>query len=158
MSAEYLLTSSIDPIVKGQEFTEEPLPRHVTVQQWFTLEGSQRAFENALQNLATTFEPFEVTAGDEALFGPNNDVLVRRLRTMGKLATLHARTSELLARYQGTLKNPQWGGDGYNPHVTYVDDMALEEGEVVKLRSIELIKRVDGTRRVEAALPFSKRS
>lgn len=154
MAAEYLLTSSIDPIKKGEQFTDGSLPRHVTIQQWFTLRYAP-AFKNALQNFATTLEAIEITATEDAEFGPNNDVPVRLVRNMGRLARLHTKTGELIERFGGELKNPEWTGDGYNPHVTYVDGIALEEGETVSLRTIEMIRRENGVRTVEMVLGFS---
>ena len=153
--ANYLLTSSLAPIERGQTF-EGSLPLHVTVQQWFSLEY-ERAFINALQNLATRFEPFDIEGGDEALFGPNNDLPVRLVRRVGRLARLHAQTGELVTRFGGELRNPEWAGDRYNPHVTHVDGAELKEGEVVTLRTIELIKSVPDERikTVVSALPFS---
>ncbi len=154
MAAEYLLTSSIDPIKKGEQFVDGPLPRHVTLQQWFTLDHVP-AFKNALQNLATTLEPVEIIGGENAEFGPNNDVPVRLVRNIGRVARLHTKTGELIERFGGELRNPEWAGDGYNPHVTYVDGAALDEGEAVTLRTIEMIKREDGVRTVEMVLGFS---
>ena len=158
MAAEYLLTSSLAPIERGQVF-EGSLPLHVTVQQWFSLEY-ERAFINALQNLATRFEPLEIEGGDEALYGQNNDVPVRLVRRVGRLARLHTQTGELVARFGGELRNPEWAGDHYSPHVTHVDGDELKEGEVVTIRTIELIKRVPGERlkTVESVLPLSRKS
>lgn len=156
MAAEYLLTSSIDPIKKGEQY-EDSLPRHVTVQQWFTL-GYERAFHNALQNYATTLTPFEIIGDDEALFGPNNDVPVRKVRNIGRLAAVHTQTKELLEKFGGSLRRPEWAGTGYNPHVTYVDGIAIDRDETVTLKNIELIKRDEGStvKTVEFVLPFSK--
>lgn len=158
MAAEYLLTSSLAPIERGQGF-EGSLPLHVTVQQWFSLER-ERAFINALQNLATRFEPFEIEGGDEALYGPHNDVQVRLVRKVGRLARLHLQTGELVARFGGELRNPEWAGDRYSPHVTRVEGAELKEGEVVTIRTIELIKRAPGERlkTVESVLPLSRKS
>lgn len=144
MSAEYLLTSTIGPIERGQEF-EGSLPLHVTVQQWFTLE-SDRAFQNALQNLATRLDPIEIEGANEALYGPSSDVPVRLVRKVGQLARLHMQTGELVTRYGGELRNPEWAGERYSPHVTHVNGAELKEGEAVTLRTIELIKRPLGER------------
>jgi len=158
VAAEYLLTSSFEPIVPGQSFAGQ-LPRHVTIQQYFKLSGSEQAFKHALTNLTTRFYPIEVTGGQEALYGPNNDVPVRLLHRLGALARLHNDTLELVNRFGGTMRNPEWAGAGYNPHVTYVDGRALEEGETATLRNLELIVRKDGEGQkiAELVLPLSKK-
>lgn len=155
MSAEFLLTSSLEPIKKGQQF-EGALPLHLTIQQWFTLEY-ERAFQNALQNYVGTVSPFEVIGDEEALFGPENNVSVRRVRNVGKLAIVHAKTKELLEQFGGELLRPEWAGAGYNPHVTYVGDRGIGENEPVLLKTIELIKRDEGSALKTAELVLSLR-
>lgn len=154
MATEFLITSSLEPIKKGQEF-EGSLPLHVTLLQWFTVD-SQPAFQNALQNLTMRTPGFEVVTGEEALYGPNNDVPVRLLRGFGKLARLHADVVELVARYGGEMRNPEWAGERYSPHVTHVGERTLQPDEIVPIRALELIKRHDGERskRVEVILPL----
>lgn len=155
MSAEFLLTSSLEPIKKGQQF-EKALPLHVTIQQWFTLE-SERPFYNALQNYAASKSPFEVIGASDALFGPENNVPVRRVRKLGKLSMLHMQTKELLEKFGGQLRNPEWAGDGYNPHVTYVDDQGIDEDQAIILKTIEIIKREEDSniKTVEFVLPLN---
>jgi len=139
---EFLVTSSLEPLKKGEQFEKE-LPRHVTVLQWFSVPYEQ-AFINSLQNLAARTEPFEITAGEEALFGPNNDVPVRVLRRIGRLAAIHSDILAIVARQAGEVRNPQWAGDNYHPHITYVDGCALEENETAVLDNLELIRREEG--------------
>jgi len=155
MTTEYLLTSSLDPIAPGERFTG-PLPRHVTVQQYFQLDGSERAFRHALTNVATRFAPIEITGGKEALYGPNHDVPVRLLQRLGGLARLHDDTLAVVQRF-GSVHNPRWAGNGYSPHVTYVDGRALEEGETATLRTLELIAKQAGEKTVEFVLTLSKK-
>ncbi len=158
MSVEFLLTSSIDPIQKGQFFPNGPLPRHITIQQWFSLK-SEEAVMNSLQNYATTLKPFEVVGGEEALFGPENNVPVRRIQNEHRLLKIHADTLEIITRIGGgALANADWAGEGYKPHITYVDGEALEEDEPATLRTIELIKREDSVRKVQLVLAMSNRA
>lgn len=158
MSAEYLLTSSIEPPKRGELYADWCLPPHVTIHQWFSLE-LQGPFRNALQNLATEHGPIDVIGDTEALYGPDKDIPVRLLRNIGKLARLHAMTGELIDRFDGVRRNPEWSGEGYSPHVTYANGIAPAEGEIVTLRSLELISReAEATHsRVELVLPLVKR-
>ncbi|HWT40837.1 MAG TPA: hypothetical protein VN081_06265 [Dongiaceae bacterium] len=144
--SELLFTSSIDPVKEGQVFTESP-PRHVTVWQYFTLPDFHRkTFLDEVGRAVEGFSPLEIIGGAEDKFGPNNDVPVRRVIALGTgatLITLHAVLGEIIRRYDGVIRDPQYAWEGYNPHVTYVNGKALDEGEYVKLSHIELMEKDD---------------
>lgn len=143
--AELLITSSIDPIREGQVF-EEGLPRHVTIWQDFTLPDAQLDdFIIDAEGVIKGFLPLEFIGADEALYGPENTVPVRRVTALGRGATaiaLHTVLGISIARHDGTPRNPEWAYEGYNPHVTYVDGKALDKNEYVRLGTVELIQRL----------------
>lgn len=144
--AELLITSSIDPIKEGQVF-EHGLPRHVTIWQDFTLPDlHMNEFIADAGNAIEGFSPLEIVAfsGKPDKFGPHHDVPVRRVYALGAGATLyalHAVLGSVIKQYEGEAKNPEWAYRGYNPHVTYVDGRALDEGERELLTTVELIQR-----------------
>lgn len=142
--SELLITSSLDPIEEGQVFSEG-LPRHVTIWQYFQLPDFHRqAFIEEASEAIEGFSPLEIIGGQEDRFGPNNDVRVRRIETIGKgatLITLHTVLGEMIQRHEGTVRTPEWAFEGYNPHMTYVDGQALDEGEREILTTVELIEK-----------------
>lgn len=143
--AELLITSSLDPINERDVFTKEAgLPRHVTVWQYFDLPDiRENEFIADIGNAVEAFAPFEIEGEKEDMFGPNNDVPVRRVRMIGKgatLITLHTVFGVVIQEHEAFIRNPEWAYENYNPHITYKDGRALEEGERATLGTVELIK------------------
>lgn len=142
--SELLLTSSIDPIKEGQVFSKG-LPRHVTVWQYFNLPDSHNEeFINDVGAALEGFSPLEIIGADNAEFGPRNDTLVRRVNALGRgaaLTALHTVLGAIIEQHEGSVRNPEWTYENYNPHVTYVEGRALDEGERVRLRTVELIEK-----------------
>jgi hypothetical protein len=144
--SELLITSSLDPVKEGDVFTKG-LPCHVTIWQYFTLPDSHmNEFIADIGAAIAAFQPLEIVAytGEPDAFGPNNDVPVRRVHALGAgatLLTLHAVLGERIEHYEGTIRNPEWAYEGFNPHVTYVQGEALSEGEHAALTTIELIEK-----------------
>ena len=107
--SELLITSSLGPIEEGQVFSEG-LPRHVTIWQYFQLPDFHRqAFIEEASEAIEGFSPLEIIGGQEDRFGPNNDVRVRRIETIGKgatLITLHTVLGEMIQRHEGTVRSP----------------------------------------------------
>lgn len=149
--SELLIISSLDPMEEGQVFPES-LPRHVTIWQPFQLpDFHTNEFIADAGAAIEGFSPLEVEAftGDPDRFGPNNDVLVRRVNALGSgatLLTLHAVLGAIIEQYEGTIRSPQWAYNGYHPHMTYVDGRALEAGERAMLTDVELIEKTPPSR------------
>jgi len=144
--AELLFTSSLDPIHEGDEFPKgTSLPRHVTVWQYFDLpDFHMNEFIAESGEAIEAFPTLGVEGAEYAEFGPNNDVPVRRLKVLGQHATLlslHASLGAVIQKYDAVIPHPEWAYDGYNPHITYKDGRALEEGEFALLHSVELIQK-----------------
>lgn len=142
--SELLITSSLDPIEEGQVFSKG-LPRHVTIWQYFELPDFHRdEFIKEVGQAVEGFSPLEIIGLNEDQFGPNNDVPVRRVQALGSgatIITLHTVLGEIIQRHEGTIQNPEWAYENYNPHITYVDGQALNEGEHAKLTTVELIEK-----------------
>ena len=141
--AELLFTSSLDPIEQGQTFPKS-LPRHVTVWQYFDLPDSHmNEFIADAGGAIEAFSPLEIEGVNDAKFGPNNDVDVRQVKALGKngLIALHTSLGLVINRNFGYIRNPEWAYEGYNPHVTYINGRALEEGEHATLQTVELIEK-----------------
>ncbi|MGH7218438.1 MAG: hypothetical protein ACREGE_03310 [Candidatus Microsaccharimonas sp.] len=141
--SELLITSSLDPINEGDVFPKG-LPRHVTIWQYFKLPDFRReAFAEQVGSAVQGFSPLEILGIDNAEFGPNNDVPVRRVQTLGSGATLialHAVLGEIIQRNDGEIRNPEWAFENFNPHITYVEGRAIQEGELARLSTVELVE------------------
>ena len=164
MAEKLFLASSLEPLHKGDQFKDWPL--HVTVVPWFQV-NLYRAFENALGNKIHSLSPVQITGsseivplrtvgGDEALFGPEEDVRVRKLRDIGALASLHDTLLSMIERFDGQLEDTTYTGTHYVPHVTFLEDgRGIEEGERVELPGMQLIsKGPESVKTVERVFTF----
>lgn len=142
--SELLITSSLDPIEEGDVF-EEGLPRHVTIWQYFQLPDSHiDGFIHNVGHVLQSVPPLEIMGTSTDKLGSHNDVPVRLVMALGSNATiitLHSLLGEVIATYGGTIRNPEWARDNYNPHITYVNGRALENAEYAKLSTVELIQK-----------------
>ncbi len=148
--SELLITSHLERLQKGQVFTED-LPLHLTIWQYFTIDGPRVGdFTDELGDVMAGFSPLEIIGAERDDFGQNNDVSVRRVRTLGAGATvcaLHAVLGAVIEAYEGRISNPEWAYQNYNPHITYVDGAAIEKGETTTLDQIELVERLQSPKR-----------
>lgn len=143
--SELLITSSIDPIKEGQVFEGVPLPRHVTIWQYFTLRDDYtEEFTVEAGKAIEGFSPYEIMGTGEALFGPREDTPVRKIVEYGRgmtLLALHSTLGSVINRYEGQVRNPEWTYQGYTPHVTYVDGKTFDATEYARLDTVELIEK-----------------
>lgn len=148
MAEKFGIIASLEPLKKGDEF--EQFPVHVTLMTWFSM-PRERVFMNKLQNFAYTYGPQEIAGGDEAMFGKEADIRVRKLGRSGALYAMHADLLAMIRGLDGEVWSGGFVGDDYIPHVTYQEGRGLSEGEAVTLSRIQLISGDEtGPRRVVA--------
>lgn len=154
MAEKFGIISSLDPIKKGDQFEQFPL--HVTLMTWFDM-PNERAFMNKLQNFAHEYGPQAVEGGDEALFGINGDVRVRKLGRVGSLYAIHDDLHEIIIGLGGEIWSGGFVKDDYLPHVTFQDDRGIELGEQLILDRFQVIRGDEiGPRTVVVDLGFLK--
>lgn len=142
--SELLITSSLDPIKEGQAL-QKGAPRFVTIWQYFELpDFHMNEFIAEAGDAIEGFSPIEIVGRENDMFGPNNDIPVRRIRALGAGATLtalHTVLGSVIEEFEGAIRNPEWAYEGYNPHITYGNGRALEEDEHEILTSVELVEK-----------------
>lgn len=148
---ERLLVCTLQPVGVGEVF--ERVPLHVTMQPWFMVTGVP-AFKNALSNFAYEQAPLTIEGAEIDMLGARKDIKVRTLRRAGELSLLHENLGQLIKRFEGEVNSSHTGED-YLPHVTYLHDEGLEEGEQAELKALQLFKRGDkNTKIVEQVFYF----
>lgn len=155
---EYIVVSTLDQIEPG---VIPRIPRHVTLLPWFTMETAN--LDNVsfrIEEIAAHYTQLAISGGEEAYFGPNEDILVRHVE-QGKdeLGRLHR---ELLraTRLVGANQTSKYIGSRYNPHVTKQPDGWIGRQETVTLRGLQLVQAVNnnprGTREVLDTYDFTE--
>lgn len=134
-----LLVGTLEPVEIGDVFVSTPA--HVTILPWISLlPGQQEVFDHMVPQAINGYLPLEIIGEQEALFGPQNDLLVRKISS----TAIHLLHNELLgiATVLGAEMRETWTGPNYAPHVTYKGENGIEQGQRIILDSLQLFSRV----------------
>lgn len=155
MSAERLMIAhSLEPLQPGGDFTE--WPHHITVVPWFST-GSEDIGQlvRVLDSQADRIRPFTVTAGDEDRFGPEGDVMVRKIADPKPLQYLHLRLLRTIEHHGlGRLIDDTYAGERYSPHVTRQSEAWPQIGDRIEINGVTLIQKGKPTKRVVGNMAF----
>lgn len=137
-----LVVATLEPVEPGVIFEKGvKLPPHMTLLPWFELlENQTHRFSLTLTRLAGRYSPLQIKGGEEAYFGPQEDIPVRKLIADQAIFQAHHELIRLVATF-GAQTDPRWSGDNYTPHVTHTDKHELQEGDVVTLSAMQLFSR-----------------
>lgn len=96
---------------------------HVTVLDHFSLlDSSLHAFIGNVESITRWFEPMPLKENGMKWFGVDEDIPVMSLKHEANIMNLHYSLCDLLAKFNGKLKSPEYNGENYKPHVSYLDD------------------------------------
>ena len=95
----------------------------------------------------------------DELYGINKDILVTTLELTPQLTALHGAIIRQLEREGATLRNPQFNGDNFTPHISVYGSKRVVVGQVVPINDISLTSKVsdadDANRRVLANITLT---
>ena len=130
------LVLPLEEIPLATSFLRARWPAHVTALSNFRLDLHDDELMALLDPVLAGFGPIDGRLGEEALFGPKQDIPVR-LVDSAEVLDLHA---ALLRAVQSiaTFDLPDHQGAGYRPHMTLVPDVDLPEGIRLHLPRIAL--------------------
>lgn len=108
--------------------TPKKWPMHITLASWYVLDTTEsQEMIDTVQSIALNCTPFLFKAGEEAMFGPNNDTPVTLINDLeGMLSKLHITLLEDLGKIGCRFINSDsdWILSNFKPHITH---MAGEE-------------------------------
>ncbi len=141
---EKLIIASLEPIKVGQTF--DSLPLHVTLMPWFEIsDHNTKTLYGYLGTIARKQDFLELIGEDEAMFGPDENVPVRRLAD-ANIRQMH-RDIELAVRWsEGVACNSDYIREKYQPHVSHTNGRSFERGRTVKLSAMQVVDRDPSTR------------
>ncbi len=143
----------------GQEFTFDNLPLHLTHIDSFETGQSVDELAVKLKEILAGQQALTTKAIADELFGINKDILVTALELTPQLTSLHGAIIRLLEREGATLKNPQFNGDNFTPHISVYGPKRVVVGQVVPIKDISLTSKVsdadDANRRVLANITLT---
>jgi 2'-5' RNA ligase len=132
----YVAVLPLAPLAVDNGFSVSAWPLHVTIVPNFTTDATA---ERVGAELSTNASALDVVVGDEAMFGPRENVRVSLVRYSEPLAALHR---ELVARLRGlnvVFDNPNFIDAGYRPHVTATRRASANEGDRLHLTQLALV-------------------
>ncbi|HSX34883.1 MAG TPA: 2'-5' RNA ligase family protein [Candidatus Saccharimonadales bacterium] len=138
---DLILVHMLEPQAVGSYFSRERWPLHITLMPWFGAPATLRSQLHVGLNQVAQSQPAEqVVIGDQALFGPNQDVPVELLTEPGALQPLHEALLSLVQLLQLPLVNPQWTGENYRPHIARYNGQHVDAGDAFTVADMYLVE------------------
>jgi 2'-5' RNA ligase len=103
----------------GEELSYHNLPLHATITPPIKETTYTPEVREATRECVHGFAPIEVETERADLFGPNYDLVVRRIIKTPELENFHKALISILEKY-GVI-DMTYAGENYNPHITYID-------------------------------------
>ncbi len=148
---EILFALEIAPVQLG-EYTGT-MPLHCTALQWSRV--SELSLTELLEKVREAVSDMpcitlKVEGPDN--FGENNDVPVNLVRKTQELQSLHEKLRYVMMKFGAILRNPEWAGENYAPHITRVDtsDYKIHKGQEITTTDLLLVTKIDGVKKIVA--------
>ena len=152
---ELVVLVPLSPMRVGDEFAAGAIPLHVTVL------PNVRVAESALPELIDRIAVISndtptasTIAGATERFGAERDIIVTTLHITAPIRRLHARLSDAARAVGGVVVDPDYNGDGYQPHVTRTATGDVAPATRVELTSLVTLDCTTPTRIVIALEPL----
>jgi 2'-5' RNA ligase len=152
----YWLAVLLEDLPVNSPFQPEAL--HINIIPWFVLEANEAEMIKNFYSKFANIKSFKLKLGGIAMFGPKKDVAVNLAEATPQIMNLHTLAlnwfEAIGARW--AVKNPHVGSD-YVPHVRRRQGTKLQQGDVVSINSLCLIRatrREDNIRSVVAKAEF----
>lgn len=152
---ELVVLGPLTPMKVGDEFAAGAIPLHVTVL------PNVRVAESALPELIDRIAVISndtptasTIAGATERFGADRDIIVTTLHITASIRRLHARLSDAARAVGGVVVDPDYNGDGYQPHVTRTATGDVAPAARVELTSLVTLDCTTLTRIVIASEPL----
>lgn len=136
---KYVIAQFITPVSIGDEFASSQWPLHVTIAGVFMIDWDQNTVRVELRELLNSQNKFSVTVGENALFGPNEDIHVKLLKQNDELKQLHLQVVKFLQDNGAIFNNPEYQNEGFRPHITLKKDVQLHESDKVLFNELAIV-------------------
>lgn len=157
--ARYGLATIFEEHEAGHDFTTADLPLHLTHIDSFETEMNPDELIVKLQAVLADQKAFTVKALADELYGVDKDIPVTTVELTPEFKSLHSQLVDFLQGEGIALRNPQFNGDNFTPHVSTYGEKRLVIGQDLAISDISLATKVsdteDANRRVLANFTFS---
>lgn len=130
--------------------------QHLTFVHPFPAKYRQVALET-MPLIENSFREFPVMVAEKTLFGPNNDISVYLIQPAGILRAIHSALLTELENRGVVLKDKDYIGKNYTPHITIKSGQPLlEAGQRLLIDNIALIHKSRSSETILAKRVLSK--
>lgn len=140
----YVVAAMFSEMNVGAEFVRKLWPAHVTIVSNFTTDAPVQTLAAVMRRVLTAARPLPFEFGDSAMFGPNQDIPVRLVRSES-MVKLHDELANELTLVGVVADEPAYWLAGYRPHVTLAPSVGTDLTPLRDFRDI-VIARLDGGR------------
>lgn len=120
-------------------------PLHFTIIPYFSLEKVDKVDAlRLIASVASAIGPFEVTLGEAAMYGPDNNVQVTKLEGFEKLKDLHIALVQYLGAAGCRFLDLSYACKNYSPHISHKAGATMPESGFVVCRSISVAGKSPG--------------
>ena len=142
---EYVVVNVFDKKPKSQYWLND-LPTHLTLSNTLLADIAPHEFLEIVKPLANTYQSFTVIAKSREMFGERQDIDVTEIAKSDLIEELHLALLEVFGD-KARLKNPEFGGKNYRPHVTdqpagranIGDVLIVDNLAFVEIRKVDII-------------------
>lgn len=131
---KFLPAFFVDEVTLGETFSAGEWPLHITLFPPVDAPYEQE-YGRHIRSFLNPLDPFYAKVGESALFGPNQDVFVRKIEANASLQTVHEGLVRALAylTHDPTYRQP------YNPHITTKEhDPKVQQGDAIWIEGLSI--------------------
>jgi 2'-5' RNA ligase len=150
LTQKWCIAAFFDELDEGYEFHRTEVPLHITLAGVFAIGDKSEEIYAKLSDLLIDQDSFTVTAGEDVLWGENNDLRVVLIEKSKEMSLLLMKIYEHLLFNGAIFKEPQYEGQGHISHSTVQKTGRLNKGDKVLINKVSLVDMFpnnDGMRR-----------
>lgn len=135
---EFIPAFFVDIVQKGETFPRGEWPLHLTL--FPPIQAPYRSYYgDKLRSVVNVLSPFDITVGEDDMFGPDHDVPVKHIEEAPRLQVIHMALVRTLASlmHDPTYRQP------YNPHITVQSGAMIETGETIRIGGFSVVEKTD---------------
>lgn len=136
---KYVIVGFLEKAPAGLEFEAVDWPLHVSMAPRFMANLGRIGLMEALEHLAAKTDLLQLTAAEDAMFGPGADIPVTTIVPIPEIQQLHNDVYGLLNSEGATFDEVRYTGESYKPHVTIQKHSRVHTGDSLTIDSISVV-------------------
>lgn len=139
MAQKYVIVSFIESSSVPVEFAASEWPLHVTLLANFTISQPLGRLIDDLALFARATKSFQITAAEDAQFGPSGNIAVTLISPNYEINNAHNKLISITEKLGATYDEPKFNGAGYRPHATIRGSSRLHNKQLIAFNNFSLV-------------------